>query len=754
MRARLSALLVTAVATAVLPAQPAPEIENVAAFARLYGVARYFYPSDAAAGLDWNRFAVHGVARVRPAASAAALRGTLEDLFAPLGPGLEIGPILPGPGAAGATGEPLVAWRYLGAGFGGSNAGGPYQGKRTHRATAAGIDGFVTVMQTLPAQALRGKAIRLRGQVRAVAADSGAAALWLRVDRPNQAMGFFDNMQDRPIREPRWHEYTIQGTVADDAAFLAIGAMASGAVTADFDAIDLAAKGPSGDWTPVPIKDPGFEAASDAGAAGWLRAGNSQTAVVSRPGEGARQGRQFLRFTPPPAGAADAELFADASPAPGAHVDVDLGSGLKARVPLALTDARARSDAARQGSLDALAAVASVPGPSETPGLDERLADVVVAWNVLRHFYPYWTEAGVDWDARLRPRLESARAAETRAAQRDALRALVADARDGHGFVGDALDKTEKGSLPVRLALLGDRLVITASAVPSDAPVGAAVSTIDGTPAAPRLAAATRLFSGTTQWREVRAASELAACPKGATVRLGIEAGAESREVALICRPTPPPAEKRPEPVTELEPGVWYVDLTRATMAQVTPVLDKLAAARGVVFDMRGYPGDAGAGILPHLLQAPESDRWMHVAKIVGPFGQSIGWQSFGWDVKPASPRIAGQAVFLTDGRAISYAESVMGYVGDRRLGTIVGGTTAGTNGNVATFTTPGGYTLGFTGMRVTGHDGSTPHHLVGVKPDIPAAPTLAGLRAGRDEVLERGLAVARGAAAMGEVAR
>ena len=84
-----------------------------------------------------------------------------------------------------------------------------------------------------------------------------------------------------------------------------------------------------------------------------------------------------------------------------------------------------------------------------------------------------------------------------------------------------------------------------------------------------------------------------------------------------------------------------------------------------------------------------------------------------------------------------------MGYVADRKLGTIVGGPTAGTNGNVASFVTPGGFAVNFTGMRVTRHDGRSPHHLVGVRPDVPVAPTLEGLRAGRDEVLERGLAVA-----------
>jgi len=85
-----------------------------------------------------------------------------------------------------------------------------------------------------------------------------------------------------------------------------------------------------------------------------------------------------------------------------------------------------------------------------------------------------------------------------------------------------------------------------------------------------------------------------------------------------------------------------------------------------------------------------------------------------------------------------------MGYVADLKLATIIGGTTAGTNGNVAAFTVPSGFGVYFTGMRVTGHDGQAQHHLVGVKPNIPLEPTIAGVRAGRDELLEKALAVLR----------
>ena len=161
-----------------------------------------------------------------------------------------------------------------------------------------------------------------------------------------------------------------------------------------------------------------------------------------------------------------------------------------------------------------------------------------------------------------------------------------------------------------------------------------------------------------------------------------------------------------------------------------------------LVFDMRGYPTDAGASILPHLMDAPERDRWMHVDRLTGPFGRVGGVFDVGWNVQPKAPAIAARRVFLTDGRAISYAESVMGYVADRKLGTIVGAPTAGTNGNVVLFDVPGGYEIAFTGMRVTRHDGTTRRHLIGIAPDVPLAPTIDGIRRGRDELLEKAVAL------------
>ena len=749
MRPLLVSLLLIVATLAVPAGQRASgrDIDNVTAFTRLYGAVRYFYPSDAAAGLDWNRFAVYGVSQVRAAADAKALEKILNALFSPLGPGLVIGATLPAASDSRDAGGRLVAWRYLGPGFRGSSVPGPYRSKRTNRPESMGtsIDGFVTVMQMIPAETLRGKTIRLRGQARVTVPDTtGSGALWLRVDRPEREMGFFDNMGNRPIREGQWREYTIEGEVAADATNVAFGVMASGPATADFDRLELSVRDANGGWASHQIPDAGFEAAAESAPSVWSRAGTSKTAAIARPTGDAPEGRQFVRLAPGGSvSMSTAELFDEAAPTAGAHVDVDLGSRLKARVPLVLSDSQAT---ARSEALEALlAAIAQVRDPSGTFDVNVRLADMVVAWNVFRHFYPYWTEAAVDWDARLRPHLEAAVRANTRQEQRAVVRRLVADARDGHGGVFDTAQAEQPSLLPIQLGAAEDRVVITASDVAAEAPVGAVLTTIDGAAATERLTEAMGLTSGTPQWKRSRALQEMSTCPKGATVTLGLDTAAGARTVKLNCSATRPVVEKRPGPIVELQPGIWYVDLTRARMGQVSSALDQIARATGVVFDVRGYPTDSGAGILPHLIDATEQDRWMHVPKIVGPFGQYTGWQSVGWDIAPRQPHVGGRIVFLTDGRAISYAESVMGYIADRKLGTIVGDTTAGTNGNVAVFEVPSAFRISFTGMRVTRHDGQSPHHLVGVKADVPIAPTIASIREGRDAVLERAVELVRG---------
>ena len=116
-------------------------------------------------------------------------------------------------------------------------------------------------------------------------------------------------------------------------------------------------------------------------------------------------------------------------------------------------------------------------------------------------------------------------------------------------------------------------------------------------------------------------------------------------------------------------------------------------------------------------------------------------WKKSSWNLQPVEPSLSAEFAFLTDGRAISYAESILGIVEHYKLGEIVGSNTAGTNGNVNPFTLPGDDRVSWTGMKVLKHDGSR-HHGVGIAATVPIQPTPVGIAAGRDEVLEKAVLV------------
>ena len=80
--------------------------------------------------------------------------------------------------------------------------------------------------QHIDVKPYQGKKFTLQAAVKVSLIDSTAEGeIWTRVDRPNRKMGFFYNMMDKPIRLNEWKVYTINGTIAKDAEWLAFGGL-------------------------------------------------------------------------------------------------------------------------------------------------------------------------------------------------------------------------------------------------------------------------------------------------------------------------------------------------------------------------------------------------------------------------------------------------------------------------------------------------------------------------------------------------
>ena len=418
----------------------------------------------------------------------------------------------------------------------------------------------------------------------------------------------------------------------------------------------------------------------------------------------------------------------------------------EALVPVSMPMSATKIGEAQDAKLKELAArLQAVTLDAGTVTRAQSWAAGIAAWNVARHFYPYWSVLSVDWEAALRAWLAAQPQTQSRDQLRDQLRRLIAPLDDGHGRIADAQDTRARALLPISVRPLGDRWVVEASLVPEHVKPGDVVATVDGIPAARHFDALMALQSGSPQFVRWRAAFEFERDVQGKTVALGLERAGRRVNVTLRYAAGKIAVPIRPDSLAEVRPGIFYIDLMRFDKAAFDAARAKLGAATAIVFDMRGYPSQGAAEIVKTWLTGPDTAQWLIVPRFDKPFAQyDTGW-STGWQVERDASLEKPRKILLMDGRAVSFAESLIGYFAGQKTGRILGERSAGANGNVGIAKLPGGLDYVFTGMKVTRHDGSV-FHAQGFAPDEEIVPTIAGLAEGRDEVLERAMALASGA--------
>lgn len=697
----------------------------------------------------------------------------------------------------------------------------PKTGKRSallHSLPEAPMDArvFGNLMQMIDATRFRGRRVRFRAAVRMEGADAMARAqLWFRVDRVGQQMGFFNNMDDRPITSKEWQYYEIGGDIDDDAVVVNIGMMLNGKGKAWLDDVSLTDLGKLVTLAepPRPLTKRGLEnlnaftrllgyvrhfyPSDEAAATDW----NVFAVEGVRVAEGAKDAgdlaqkleatfrplaptlRVFPKGKRPPGqellppknepalkivsyrhsgfgqkstqqyniyrservvkDAPDGKAPLD-SPDPQKPFTADLEGDVSIQMPLALyADAKGTLPRATSPSPHSEAAqLVQYSGNDRAT----RLADVALTWNVLQHFYPYFDVVETDWPRVLDEALTSAATDKDEKAFLNTLRRMMAGLHDGHGGVYQARNSTAY-AVPVIFGWVEDRLIITRVA-PQGANgllPGDVVLKIDGKDPSETLAQEEALISGATpQWRRHNSLNKLRLGAKDSDLKLEVQPRTGSPRTVLLRRDAESLTltETRPPQVSEIKPGIFYLDLDRIKDEDFQAVLPKLEHAQGIVFDLRGYPRVSPVTI-SHLIDKPvESARWM-VPVITEPDRKGpVKYNESGrWTLPPVAPRLKAKLVFITDGRAISYAESYLGIIEAYKLAPIVGEPTAGTNGNVNPLVLPGGYTVAWTGMKVLKHDGSK-HHGVGILPTVPVSRTIRGVAEERDEQLERAIAI------------
>jgi C-terminal processing protease CtpA/Prc len=378
------------------------------------------------------------------------------------------------------------------------------------------------------------------------------------------------------------------------------------------------------------------------------------------------------------------------------------------------------------------------------PSRELRLLAAVRLWNVVQHFFGYTHLLEQPWSERLPELLTRLEAARDGREYALTVASIVAGLRDGHTLVyGHAAYRNllTGTPLPVGCMVIDGQVVIVKLLDPNATPglaVGDVIERVDGEPMSERLRRIDPYVGGSTPQGHNDNLGYIGLFgPRGSVATLTVRNASGVREVRV--RRDFPAGTEEPGPAWRLLAGnVGYVDLTRLTPQEVVPALQALRETRGIVFDLRGYPLGTGPLLAPYLnvRGARESAR-LRVPVLQGNRLRGFADGAFPLSLDGAPWLYQGRVVTLIDERAYSQAESTAQFLRETANSLFVGSPTSGTNGDITDGTLPGGISFVFSGTDWRNADGSQLQR-VGILPDIPVRPTVAGLQAGRDEVLER----------------
>jgi C-terminal processing protease CtpA/Prc len=371
-------------------------------------------------------------------------------------------------------------------------------------------------------------------------------------------------------------------------------------------------------------------------------------------------------------------------------------------------------------------------------------------WNIIEYWFPDRDVLGENWDGVLRESLPKIALAKTSQAYRQELMALIARAHDTHANLWGSLDARPPVGpclLPVNVRFIESRPVVASYlAVNAEKDTGLkrgdVIVDMDGVPMSDlvdRLAPYYAASNEAARLRDIGLSISRGQC---GTVALHVRR--EKKELTLNAMRVPVSGLDLTAAGTHDLPGetfrllsedVAYMKMSSIKIADIPRYMDAAKAAKGLVIDLRNYPSEFAVFALGSLLvDRPTSFARFTIADLSNP--GAFRWNEQPVALNPATPHYAGKVVILVDEVTQSQAEYTAMAFRSAPGAKVVGSTTAGADGNVSDIPLPGGLRSMISGLGVFYAD-KRPTQRIGIVPDVEVKPSIAGIAAGRDEVLE-----------------
>jgi C-terminal processing protease CtpA/Prc len=374
-------------------------------------------------------------------------------------------------------------------------------------------------------------------------------------------------------------------------------------------------------------------------------------------------------------------------------------------------------------------------------------------WNIIEYWFPYRDQLDEKWGAVLAEFIPRIALARDKDAYQIEILALIAKVTDTHAnlFSAPPEIRPPAGScqIPVITRFIEGQAVVAGYSHASAGPatglqVGDVIESLDGTAVQDLVKRWEPYYPASnqpTRLRDMARALTRGACP---TARVAIRRPSGATEIT--AQRLPLANVNRQAELTHDVPGdtfrllsdqVAYLKLSSVQGAQTPSYIERAKGTRGLIIDIRNYPAEFVVFALGSLLV----DRPTPFARFTA--GDLDNPGVFKWaaqaSLSPMQPHYAGKVVVLVDETSLSQAEYTAMAFRAAPQAIVVGSTTAGADGNVSPIGLPGGLRTAISGIGVFYPD-KRPTQRIGIVPDVEIRPTIAGIRAGRDEVLEEAL--------------
>ncbi|HEV3440722.1 MAG TPA: S41 family peptidase, partial [Gemmata sp.] len=385
------------------------------------------------------------------------------------------------------------------------------------------------------------------------------------------------------------------------------------------------------------------------------------------------------------------------------------------------------------------------------PDAGFQLLSLLRFWNIVQYWFPYRDVAGEEWNDILIyfiPRIASAKNAE---AYQLELMALITKAHDGHANLWSSLQArppTGKCQLPVNVRSIENLPVI--SGFPTAAPddhgalkIGDVLIGLNGIPIGKLIESWTSYYGASNDGARMFNIARYMTRGECGESSVAVRRGDEKLNFK-VTRTAPAKTGSVDDPhdlpgltFRLLSKDVAYLKLSSVKSADAVHYVEQAAGTKGFIIDIRNYPSEFMVFSLGSLLVENNT----HFARFTECDLSNPG--AFYWtnpvSLSPQKPYYSGKVVILVDDSSMSQAEYTSMAFRVAPGAIVVGSATAGADGNVSPFALPGGLHSMVSGIGVFYPD-KLPTQRIGIVPNVEVKPTITGIRAGRDEVLEEAL--------------